>query len=104
MSSYQTEVKNLNYNAANRTFEALVVFHEGTESRSVPMSAPLPITTEFAQVSAVLVARAKAKRAKGALRLTSRSPARKEGRLIPLDNLIRQFKDAMGLSEMPNAA
>ncbi|PTX54977.1 hypothetical protein C8N43_3806 [Litoreibacter ponti] len=104
MSSYHTEVQNLNYNAANRSFEALVVFHEGGETRKVPISAPLPITTEFEHVATVLVARAKARRAKGTARLTARAPALKEGKLLHLDNLVRQFKDAMGLSDIPNAA
>lgn len=104
MSSYQTEVQNLNYNAATRSFEALVVFHEGHETRKVPISAPLPITADFEDVSNILVARAKAHRAKGRARLMSRSPTQKTGRLIHINDMIRQFKDTMGLADMPSAA
>ncbi|EPX77913.1 hypothetical protein [Litoreibacter arenae] len=104
MSSYQTEVQNLNYNAATRCFEALVVFHEGHETRKVPISAPLPIDTEFEAVSTILVARAKSHRARGRAVLMSRSPAQKTGRLVHLNDMIRQFKDAMGLNDMPTAA
>ncbi|MEP3348084.1 MAG: hypothetical protein ABJN34_16930 [Litoreibacter sp.] len=104
MSSYQTEVQNLNYNAATKSFEALVVFHEGHETRKVPISAPLPITTEFEAVSKVLVGRAKAHRAKGRTKLMSRTPAQKAGRLVHLNDMIRQYKDALGLTDLPSAA
>lgn len=104
MSSYQTEVQNLNYNAATRSFEALVVFHEGHELRKVPTSAPLPISTEFEAVAQILVARAKAHRAKGRTKLMSRSPVQKAGKLVHLNDMIRQFKDVMGLKDMPTAA
>ncbi|RLJ51791.1 hypothetical protein BCF46_2013 [Litoreibacter meonggei] len=104
MSSYQTEVQNLNYNAATRCFEALVVFHEGHETRKVPISTPLPIATDFEAVSTVLVARAKAHRSKGRARLVSRSPIQKSGRLIHINDMIRQLKDTMGLKDMPAAA
>ncbi|WP_281858918.1 hypothetical protein [Litoreibacter halocynthiae] len=104
MSSYQTEVQNLNYNAATRCFEALVVFHEGHETRKVPISAPLPIATDFEAVSTVLVARAKAHRARGRAKLMSRSPSQKAGRLIHINDMIRQLKDTMGLNDMQTAA
>lgn len=104
MSSYRTEVQNLNYNAAERRFEALVVFHEGHETRKVPISAPLPIATEFAQVTAVLVARAKVRRAKGSARLMSRAPAMRSPRLVHINTMIRQFKEAVGLTEATQAA
>jgi hypothetical protein len=104
MSSYQTEVQNLNYNAATRSFEALVVFHEGHETRKVPISAPLPITADFEHVSGVLVTRAKAHRAKGRASLMARSPAQKSGKLVHLNDMIRQLKDTMGLTDIPAAA
>lgn len=104
MSSYQTEVQNLSYNAATQSFEALVVFHEGHETRKVPISAPLPITAEFKDVSDILVKRAKAHRAKGRAKLMSRSPTQKAGRLVHLNDMIRQLKDTMGLSDLPTAA
>ncbi|SFR37107.1 hypothetical protein [Litoreibacter janthinus] len=104
MSSYQTEVQNLNYNAATRCFEALVVFHEGHETRKVPISAPLPIDTDFSAVATVLVKRAKAHRAKGRAKFMSRSPIKQTGRLVHLNDMIRQFKDTMGLSEISTAA
>lgn len=104
MSSYQTEVQNLNYNAATQCFEALVVFHEGHETRKVPISAPLPISTDFEVVSTALVARAKAHRAKGRAKFMSRSPVQKAGRLIHLNDMIRQFKGTMGLTDMSSAA
>lgn len=104
MSSYHTEVQNLNYNAATRCFEALVVFHEGHETRKVPISAPLPIATDFEAVSTILVARAKSHRAKGRAKMMSRSPAQKMGKLVHLNDMIRQFKATMGLSDMSTAA
>jgi len=99
MSSYRTEIHNITYNAAERHFEALVVFHEGHETHKMPISAPLPISTDFAQVSDVLVARAKSRRAKGRARLTSRAPAKTAPKLVHVKTMIQQFKDAMGLPE-----
>lgn len=104
MSSYRTEVQNLTYNAAERHFEALVVFHEGHETHKMPISAPLPIATDFEQVSTILVARAKAHRAKGRARLTSRAPARTGPKLVHVKTMIQQFKDAMGLPDNQQAA
>lgn len=104
MSSYRTEMRNLNYNAAERRFEALVVFHEGNEAHKMPISAPLPISTDFSQVAAVLVARAKSRRAKGRARLVSRAPAQTGPKLVHVKTMIRQFKDAMGLPDLPHAA
>lgn len=104
MGSYQTEVRNLNYNAATRSFDALVVFHEGHETRKVPISAPLPIDTDFEAVAKILVSRAKSHRAKGRAKMMARSPVQKTGRLVHLNDMVRQLKDAMGLKDMPTAA
>ncbi|WP_298259992.1 hypothetical protein [uncultured Litoreibacter sp.] len=104
MSSYRTEVQNLNYNAATRSFQALVVFHEGRETRKVPISAPLPITADFKDVSTTLVARAKAHRAKGRALLMARSSAQKAGKLVHLNDMIREFKTTMGLGDIHSAA
>lgn len=104
MSNFHTQVQNLNYNAAEQKFEALVIFHEGAEARKFPVAAALPLTADFAQVTRVLVARAKDKRAKSSAHLTSRVPAQRGPRLVHINALIGQIKDAVGLRNMPHAA
>jgi len=72
MPAYRTEVSNLTYNPATQRFEALVIFHEGSDRTSYPCDLAAPIDSDFAHVTRALVVQAKIRRAKAGRGLMSR--------------------------------
>nr|WP_321506371.1 hypothetical protein [uncultured Celeribacter sp.] len=86
MTSYGADIQGLHYNAAEQSYEARVIFHEGADRVTYPVDLNVPITADFAAVSRGLVLRARAMRAqdRGAnlahLKLTA-TQAAQHGRL-----------------------
>ncbi len=97
MSRYKTEVQNLHYNAASRSFDAMVVLYEGTEATKYPTSLRLPIDSDFSFVSHKLVAQAKKHRARKANHLVARTPTG-QSKLAHLGDLARQLTDTLTFS------
>lgn len=62
MKSYGAEVSGLTYNAAEQSYQARVIFHEGGERITYPVSLDAPVTADFAVISRGLVLRARALR------------------------------------------
>ncbi len=103
MSSYKTEVQNLHYNAATRSFDAMVVMYEGSEATRYPTSLRLPIDSDFSFVSHKLVAQAKKHRARNANHLVSRTPTG-QSKLAHLGDLARQLTDSFSFNAGQRAA
>ena len=94
MSSYKTEVQNLHYNAATRSFDAMIVLYEGSEATKYPTSLRLPIDSDFSFVSHKLVSQAKKHRARNANHLVARTPTG-ANKLAHLGDLARQLTDTL---------
>lgn len=103
MSSYKTEVQNLHYNAATRSFDAMVVMYEGSEATKYPTSLRLPIDSDFSFVSHKLVAQAKKHRSRKANHLVSRTPTG-QSKLGHLGELARQLTDGFNFTPTQRAA
>ncbi len=96
MSSYHAQVQNLHYNAANGAFEAIVVLHEGADTRKFPCSLKAPIDTSFERVSGALVTQAKAARKRGTQHLVARARVAARRRATThVKTLARSFLDSM---------
>ena len=104
MSSYTTEVKNLHFNAATGQFEALVVFHEGHESRSYPVSIRRSISAEFETVSRDLVAYAKAMRNREARHLVSHRRRTAGAKVAHITDIARDLLNKSSLGGQRRAA
>lgn len=105
MSSYHAQVQNLHYNAASGSFEAIVLLHEGAETRKFPCTLAAPIDTDFEKVASALVAQAKLTRKRGAQHLvaTSRVAARRKA-TTHVTTLARSFLDSLNLPGPAKAA
>lgn len=104
MSRYTTEVQNLHYNAATGQFEALIIFHEGTETRSFPVAIRRHISTEFETVTRDLVAYAKAQRNRDARHLVAHRSRVGGAQVAHISDMARDFLTKIKLPGQRHAA
>ncbi len=104
MSRYTTEVRNLHFNAATGQFEALVVFHEGGETRTYPSAISRPISTEFERVSRDLVVQAKARRRAGTGRLVAQKRRAGSSAATSVSDMARAMLSSFDLGRQNRAA
>ena len=71
MSSYRTELGQVIFDPATRSYKATVTFHEGTDRRAFDCSLRFPIDMPMEEVAAALVRQAKEMRQHSALPLRS---------------------------------
>lgn len=103
MSSYKNKVENLHYDAASRSFRAMIVMYEGGDVTKYPTALRLPIDSEFSFVSQKLVEQAKKHRARNGNHLVSRSVTA-QPKLSHLGQLARQLTDGLTLPSHRHAA
>lgn len=63
MSTYPVELTNVIYNPSTQAFEARATVHDPARTHSYACSVGAPITTDYSDASAQLVAQAKARHA-----------------------------------------